>query len=480
MTSGSPSGSVAGTFVLAGRRVDTAANTVEWAGETVHLEPRVVEVLVCLAEHDGRVVSRAELEEEVWAGTVVGYDAITQSVSKLRRALGDDSRHPGILETVAKGGYRLIAPLEPDLQPPRRAAVIGPKRDPPATVGAATLEVHAERRTFRLIWPIVALFLALSLLLIRPVQQPDSPRIAAGGPSLAVLPFENLSGGLELDYLVDGILQEVASALAAIGDIQVIAASALDERDASTEPSILARRLGARFMIGGSVEGDSGRVSLVVRLIDTATNRLAWTKHYDRDPETVLVLVDDITRHVAAVLLPESSVAAKLPLAEPDAESVSELGYDALIDSPRRLKCLYGNFAQIAGDHVTAVRIFEDCIARWNDVRSMIALAHILELGVGVPQDLTRAALLLQRGAQTNDPEGYSSLARYHYGMAVLQGSGIAPDGVEGLRWLRRAAEEGVEDAWQYLERHFPEHLPVVPGPEHGDPPRDSPQRSPM
>jgi TPR repeat protein len=101
----------------------------------------------------------------------------------------------------------------------------------------------------------------------------------------------------------------------------------------------------------------------------------------------------------------------------------------------------------------------------------MIALAHILELGVGVPQDLQRASLLLRRGAYTEDSEGFSSLARYHYGMALMQGRGVDPNSGEAFKWLRRAAAEGVEDAREYLAQHFPHQLPEY----HVDSLADSP-----
>jgi TolB-like protein len=288
-------------------------------------------------------------------------------------------------------------------------------------------------------------------------SQPDAPE----APSLAVLPFVNYSGERDLDYLGDAVTEDLTTALAADAAIQVLAAhTALGAEDADTEPTILARRLGARYLIEGSIQGDITNLNFNVRLTDTSTNRHLWAKQYEQQVDNVLPVVDDITRHVATALFPQKSTDSTPPVVNTEPAPTSELGYDALIDSPKRLKCLYGNVAQIGGDHVTAALIFEDCIERWNDVRSMIALAHILELGVGVPQDLPRAASLLRRGAYTEDSEGFSSLARYHYGMALMLGMGVDPNSVEGFRWLRRAAAEGVEDARGYLAQHFPHQLP--------------------
>lgn len=135
-----------------------------------------------------------------------------------------------------------------------------------------------------------------------------------------------------------------------------------------------------------------------------------------------------------------------------DPPDEGDLSYRAHIDSPQRFKCLYGYAADKTGDHAAAIRIFEDCIARWNDVYSMIWLAQILEAGVGVPRDETRAARLMERGAQI-DNDAHASLARYHWGVALAEGRGVPRDPVQARRWLRRAAAEGVADAAEFLER---------------------------
>ncbi len=132
--------------------------------------------------------------------------------------------------------------------------------------------------------------------------------------------------------------------------------------------------------------------------------------------------------------------------------SGNELGYDAFIHSDKRIKCMYGYFAHKTGDHLSAIRIFEDCIRRWNDVYSMIGLAHIYENGVGIPVDLEKAAALMKRGAEMNDVAGYSSLARYHYGVALYEGRGVSRDIDASRHWLQTAADEGIADALTYLK----------------------------
>ncbi len=147
-------------------------------------------------------------------------------------------------------------------------------------------------------------------------------------------------------------------------------------------------------------------------------------------------------KSILAALL--ATLAAPLP--------ASDLSYEAYYDSDNRLKCMYGYFANKTGDHLAAIRIFEDCIQRWDDVYSMINLAHIYENGMGVPRDVERATALIRQGALTNDSAGYSSIARYHYGIALYEGRGVERDLAESRRWLRAAADEGVDAALEFLQ----------------------------
>lgn len=134
-------------------------------------------------------------------------------------------------------------------------------------------------------------------------------------------------------------------------------------------------------------------------------------------------------------------------------DSGNDMSYGAYVHSDKRIKCLYGYAADKTGDHAAAVRIFEDCISRWNDPYSLIWLAHLLENGHGVTKDLARAAELLRRAAEHPDTSGYASLARYHYGMALAKGEGVPADLAQARHWLRRAAQEGQGEANEALAR---------------------------
>src|SRR5215469_5246796 len=112
-------------------RVDPALDEISRDGETVKLEPRTMQVLVCLAERPGAVVSVNQLLDVVWKDLVVTPDSVYQAVAAVRRALGDDPKDPTYIANVPRRGYRLVAPVGVDAQTP------DPVR-PPAEIAAGT------------------------------------------------------------------------------------------------------------------------------------------------------------------------------------------------------------------------------------------------------------------------------------------------------------------------------------------------------
>jgi uncharacterized protein len=130
-----------------------------------------------------------------------------------------------------------------------------------------------------------------------------------------------------------------------------------------------------------------------------------------------------------------------------------DLGFQTYLEGSKRIKCLYGYVASKTGNHTAAVKIYEDCIARWNDVYSYINLSRLYESGRGVPQDMAQAASLMQQGASQPESDGYAPVARYHWGVMLVEGKGVSADRIEGERWLRQASDEGISEAEDYLKQ---------------------------
>mgnify|MGYP001812719513 CR=1 FL=1 len=129
-------------FFIAEWRVSPQEDSLTLGDKTVRLEPRAMEVLVYLASRPGDVVTRAELEETVWRGGLVGYDAVTNTVIKLRKALGDNARNPSFIATVPKRGYQLIAPV-------RRVPAKGGGQPPPDDIAEANRTSPGNRMSDR-------------------------------------------------------------------------------------------------------------------------------------------------------------------------------------------------------------------------------------------------------------------------------------------------------------------------------------------
>src|SRR5215467_3389726 len=129
--------------------VQPSLNTISRNGTSTRVEPKVMEVLVCLSHHAGRPVSKEELLETVWRDTFVSDDVLKRSVSELRRVFEDDPRAARVIETIPKRGYRLLATVEP---------VPGhvPKHDPQSVETRATLPRHLTR-----IWRVAIITIAL-------------------------------------------------------------------------------------------------------------------------------------------------------------------------------------------------------------------------------------------------------------------------------------------------------------------------------
>ena len=100
-----------GSMQIGNWRFDASTHRLENEQEQIKLEPRVAQLLLCLAENENTAVSRNLLMDRVWPGMVVGDEALTNAINKLRKAFGDDRQNPQIIETIPKVGYRLIAPV---------------------------------------------------------------------------------------------------------------------------------------------------------------------------------------------------------------------------------------------------------------------------------------------------------------------------------------------------------------------------------
>jgi TolB-like protein/DNA-binding winged helix-turn-helix (wHTH) protein/Tfp pilus assembly protein PilF len=303
-----------------GRVIEPQANTVRAGRDSVRLEPKVMQVLLQLARQPGQVVSKEKLLQSVWADTFVTEDVLTRSISALRKVFDDNSRHPRIIETIPKSGYRLIAPVEwlPDdsadssIAPVPGVLLDGRSSRAPAAVSPRAQE-HIRPTLRRGV--AVALLAALAITLAAAVwhlhRQP-APQL----DSLAVLPFADLSSNADGEYLSDGLALGVIDSLAHVPNLKVISqASTLYFKGQKIDPQVVGRKLGVNHLVLGRVAQHDGTLEVSVELVDARDSHHLWGQEYAGRPEDILSLQQEISRDVGEAMQVQAAASPHLQTA---------------------------------------------------------------------------------------------------------------------------------------------------------------------
>jgi TolB-like protein/DNA-binding winged helix-turn-helix (wHTH) protein len=276
-------------FRISAWQIEPQLNTVSRNGSVVRLEPKVMEVLVCLAEHAGEPVSRDKLLQTVWPATFVSDDVLTRSISELRRIFEDDARESRVIQTIPKRGYRLVARIETLDQ---RTATL------PAL--EATRINGVGNRGFKILLSSV-LVLSIGLVAVRAYKpksagQNDPPQIR----SVAVLPLQNLSADPAQEYFSDGMTDALITDLAQIGSLKVISRTSTTQYKGTKKPlPEIARELNVDGIIEGTVQRSGDRVRITAQLIQVPADRHLWANSYERDMQDVFTLEREVTGDIA-------------------------------------------------------------------------------------------------------------------------------------------------------------------------------------
>lgn len=293
----------------------------------VHLEPKVMGVLVFLAERQGETVRRDELLDNVWSGTIVTDEVLSRAISVLRQALGDDRISPRFIQTLPKIGYRLIAPVKPvtESQPPG-------------------WRHWGTKRNALVILAAVALLFVLSHWLQpeKPVIDPNSPAAfaeiadwfdflgdkkagTANAVTIAVLPWRQLTDDLHYQYLGENLTDEVMVALNRVKGLRVLSRpAALSYRYRENDPTP-GQIQGVDVVLEGSVRPDEGEVRFTAQLSDVAEGYLIWSDTFVLPADELFGLKESMAAQVVEALCaqyPESELALpQTSLVSPDSEA---------------------------------------------------------------------------------------------------------------------------------------------------------------
>ena len=262
-------------------------------GMRVRLEGQPVAILRMLLERPGELVTREELQKQLWpADTFVDFEhSLNAAIKRLRAALSDSADHPRYVETLARRGYRFIAPVN--------GAGVSGKR--PLLDTTAAVPTSASFRSRRL-WLVVTLALCAAGLVGLSWRQWRN-RAAAPPPvikSLAVLPLENVSGDPAQEYFADGMTDELITDLAQIGSLRVISrTSIMQYKGARKSLPEIARELAVDGVVEGTVFRSGRRVRITSQLIYAPSDQHLWAHSYERDLPDVLTLQNEIAQAVA-------------------------------------------------------------------------------------------------------------------------------------------------------------------------------------
>ncbi len=302
-------------FELRGRRIDPARRTVVHNGRSAEVEPRVMAVLLVLAERAGDTVRREELIDRVWNGAPGADQSLNNAISLLRRALNDNNgEEPPIVTTVPKQGYRLEA----------RVAAAGS----PAVDAGPRKAAHAAGGPARPARPVIAALVAIVAVTVTTAwlwRESDTAGRTAAAPaqSVAVLAFENLSPDPDDAYFADGLAEELTHTLSQVKSIEV--ASRPDSvrlRSGEAAVGAIATTLGVANVLHGSVRREGPRLRITAQLVAAADNTVLWSTTYDRPADEVLNVQQDIAVNITNALVDEingTEALAALPSVDPQA-----------------------------------------------------------------------------------------------------------------------------------------------------------------
>ena len=373
---------MATTYILGPFRLDAEAEILFRGAEPVALGKRAVALLRVLVERPGIPVSKDALMEAAWAGLTVEESNLAVQISALRRVLGEEPGGDGWIETLPRRGYRFTGPIS--VKHEGTVVAASQVSNFAATAGAPSLTL------------------------------PDQP-------SIAVLPFQNMSGDPEQDYFSDGISEDVITELSRFRELLVIARnSSYQFRGKAIDVNEVGRKLGVHFVVEGSVRKIGNRVRVTVQLIDTASAAHIWAERYDRDLVNIFEIQDEITRTVATQVAGRARSTIAIRARSRPTESLS--AYDFFLQAREKFG---SELSSLQGEPFLRRAIELD--PNFADAHAMISALHTTKYFYDRQNQHLEEALAAGQRALDLDPAGPA--AHYATGFA--------------LTYLRRLDEAG-------------------------------------
>jgi TolB-like protein/Tfp pilus assembly protein PilF len=347
----------------------------------VAVEPQVFDLISYLVQNRERVVSKDDLIEHVWNGRVVSESTLTSRITSARQTLGDDGENQRLIRTVSRKGLRFVAEVREGEGPAQAAR--------PEAAG-------------------------LALDAVTPVSHGTLLPRLPDKPSIAVLPFTNMSGDPEQEYFSDGITEDIITALSRLRWFFVIARnSTFVYKGQAVNVKQVGRDLGVRYVLEGSVRKSGPRVRITCQLLDGISGNHIWSERYDRELTDIFALQDEITASVTSAIEPKLLAAEGI---RSEARSIEDLDAWDLV-----ARALSHFWKLTAADSATAIAILRQAVEHYPNyapAHSMLAFALFASGYVGwIPPGTERdfAAQLTRRAAELDDSDPWAHLALGYY-----------------------------------------------------------------
>ena len=244
--------------------IDSDRRELTRSAEPTAVGPQVFDLLLHLVRNREHVVSKDELLDAVWAGRIVSESTLTTQINAARKAIGDTGQNQRLLRTIARKGFRFVGDVS---------------------------EIASRSAAVSTNSPVKAIAEAPAL--------PD-------GPSIAALPFVNLSGDIEQEYFTDGVVEDIITALSRIRWLFVIARnSSFTYKGRAVDVKQIGRELGVRYVLEGSVRKAAHKVRITGQLIDATTGAHLWAERFESALDDIFELQDQVTEAVVGAIAPQ-------------------------------------------------------------------------------------------------------------------------------------------------------------------------------
>ena len=272
--------------------IDLGQQELRRLGAAVHIEPQVFDLIVHLVRNHDRIVSKDELIEKIWNGRIISEAALSSRINGARRALGDSGNDQAFIRTLHKRGFRFVGDVQAvnALEVDAEAVRLVPGEAAAPAEAPVSVSVSAEVRH------------------LDDIVSESVKAEAVTRPSIAVLPFGNMSDDPENDYFSYGLTEDIIRLLARNRWLSVISRhSTVAFQGRTVDAREIGEQLGVRYVMVGSVRKSRDTVRITAELVRAADSKQLWSDKYDLQLEYIFDIQEEMARQIAATIEPELS-----------------------------------------------------------------------------------------------------------------------------------------------------------------------------